>query len=159
MTKRNTTISAIGALMVTALIAACGGGGGGALNPPPTSTPKPAQRLLSAQRRLRARAYRQHAGGDRWNRWFVYVRPCGNATIVFSCGCSTQAGTATADGTGTFTLVANSTPTPSAPNPTYTIVPGRNYIVVATTAGGAEAWTTQFAGNKPDVAISTSTQM
>ncbi len=75
--------------------------------------------------------------------------PAANATVVFSCGCSVQAGTATADGSGMFTLVAKSTPTPSAPDPNYTIVPSRNYIVVATNASGAEGWTTQFAGNKP----------
>jgi hypothetical protein len=79
---------------------------------------------------------------------FTYA-PATNAQVVFSCGCSAQAGTATTDGSGNFTLVANSTPTPSAPDPTYTVVPGRNYIAVATTSAGAEAWNTIFAGSKP----------
>ena len=150
MTKRNTTISAIGALMVTALIAACGGGGGGAMNPPPTSPPKtsPTPTISPTPTPSPGLTGNMQVATGGTVGSFTYG-PAANATIVFSCGCSTQAGTATADGTGTFTLVANSTPTPSAPDPTYTIVPGRNYIVVATTAGGAEAWTTQFAGNNP----------
>jgi hypothetical protein len=35
------------------------------------------------------------------------------------------------------------------PNPTYTLVPGRNYIEVGTAASGAEAWNIQFAGKTP----------
>jgi hypothetical protein len=68
--------------------------------------------------------------------------------VVFSCGCTAQAGTTNTDSSGSFTLVQDSTATPSAPNPMYTIAPGRNYIIIAQGAG-AQAWTTQFAGKKP----------
>lgn len=143
MTNRSTIITTIGALITTALIAACGGGGGGGgtMNPPPpTNSPTPAASPgLTGTMQVAT-------GGTVGS--FTYG-PAANATVVFSCGCSAQAGTATADGSGAFTLVANSTPTPSAPDPIYTIVPSRNYIVVATTGSGAEGWTTQLAGNNP----------
>jgi hypothetical protein len=75
-----------------------------------------------------------------------------NAAVVFSCGCTGQAGTATTDAAGTFTVVAQSTATPSAPDPTYTIVPGRNYVVIASAGAGGtppEGWDIQFAGRSP----------
>jgi len=150
MSNSKYIVQLITALGTCAIVAACGGGGGGALNPPPTSTPKtsPTPTISPTPTPSPGLTGNMQVATGGTVGSFTYG-PAANATVVFSCGCSTQAGTATADGTGAFTLVANSTPTPSAPNPTYTIVPGRNYIVVATTAGGAEAWTTQFAGNNP----------
>jgi hypothetical protein len=147
MSPKNKTLQILAALISTsAVLAACSGGGGGAVNNPgggggPTPTPaaSPTAALLGTMNVVTA-------GTDTSN---VVYGAAGGATVVFSCGCTTQAGTATATGSGGFTLVQNSQATPVAPNPTYTIVPGRNYIIVAQTAGGAEAWTTQFAGHVP----------
>jgi len=131
-------------LVATAIIAACSGGGGGSgtgtmpTNPPPP-VPSASPVLPGTMQVATGGTY----GG------YTYSA-AGNAAVVFSCGCSKQAGTSTADGAGNVTLVAHSTPTPSAPDPTYTIVPGRNYIIIASTAGGAEGWTTQFAGKTQD---------
>jgi hypothetical protein len=52
---------------------------------------------------------------------------------------------------GSVTLAATSTATPLAPTPTYTIVPGRNYVVIATdsSATKTEVWTAAFAGHVP----------
>lgn len=130
-----------GAFTSAALIAACGGGGGGGTGigptPPPSPQPSPSTGLTGSM---------QVATGGTFPN-FIYTAAA-NAAIVFSCGCSSQAGIGTADGSGNFTLVAVSTPTPSAPNPTYTIVPGRNYGVVGTTASG-ESWNLEFAGSIP----------
>jgi len=141
MTKQNMIIPTIGAVVLAGFIAACtGGGGGGTISPPPPSSPTPTSSpVLSGTMQVAT-------GGTVGS--FTYS-PAANATVVFSCGCSTQAGTATADGSGAFTLVAASTPMPASPNPTYTIVPGRNYVVVATSGSGAEGWTAQFAGRIP----------
>lgn len=141
--SHNKTVPLFGALIATAVVAACGGGGGGGgsvMNPPPQASPAPSSSpVLSGTMNAASGTF---AGG------FVET-PVNGAAIVFSCGCTTQAGTATTTSTGGFTLVANSTPTPSAPNPTYTIVPGRNYVVVATTSTKAEAWDLRFAGKVP----------
>jgi|SRR5579872_132568 len=141
MTKNTapTILWATFAAAICALITACtgGGGGGGTIAPPPTNPPGPSPSPMLP-------GTMQVATGGTFGA-YTYAAANG-AQIVFSCGCSAQAGTSTADSSGNFSLVANSTPTPSAPDPTYTIVPGRNYIIVATTAGGAEGWTTQFAG-------------
>lgn len=126
-------------LLTAAVVAGCGGGGGGysAGPPPPTMppAPSPTPQLLGTLNIA--------TGGTVGSP--VYG-PAGTAGVVFSCGCSAQAGTGVTDASGNFTLVTVSTPTPAAPNPTYTIVPGRNYLAVATTGAGAEAWTIEFAG-------------
>ncbi|MDQ6779850.1 MAG: hypothetical protein M3Z37_01675 [Candidatus Eremiobacteraeota bacterium] len=131
------------ALGAATVIAACGGGGGGGgtlpgPNPSPSVAPSPTPALNGTL---------QVATGGNTVSGFTYTA-AGNAQVVFSCGCSSQAGTGTADGTGSFTLTAVSTPTPSAPNPTYTIVPTRNYVVIGTTSAG-EAWNMDFAGSIP----------
>jgi hypothetical protein len=146
MPGKNKTIYLVGSLIVTAsLLAACsGGGGGGTINPGggggPTPVPSPTAGLNGGV---------QVATGGTFASGFTYAA-AGNTTLVFSCGCTAQAGTTTTDSSGQFTLVQNSQATPAAPNPTYTIVPGRNYILIAETTGGPEAWTTQFAGKNPN---------
>jgi hypothetical protein len=76
----------------------------------------------------------------------VNYAPAANAAVVFSCGCSPQAGSGNTDGAGYFVLPQTSNATPSG---TYTIVPGRNYVIIATTGSKAEAWTLEFAGSQP----------
>jgi hypothetical protein len=82
---------------------------------------------------------------------FTYV-PAANDTVIFTCGCSNQAGITASDGAGAFSVTSPASPTPIAPNPTYTIVPGRNYLVVAeppASNDGPQGWTLLFAGTVP----------
>ena len=117
-------------------IAACGGGGGGGGGngggggaPPSTPTPAPG----ASGQALTV------AGAD-----------LTNASVDFTCGCSAQAGTTTTDGSGNYTLTPTATATPNAPSPTYTMVPGRNYMVIAAdSTTHAEAWTIFFLGSQP----------
>jgi hypothetical protein len=145
MSPKNKTLQILASLIVaSAVLAACSGGGGGAVNNPggggvPTPAPSPTAGLNGGV---------QVASGGTFGSGYSYAA-AGNTTLVFSCGCTAQAGTTTTDSSGQFTLVQDSQATPAAPNPTYTIVPGRNYILIAETTVGAEAWTTQFAGSKP----------
>lgn len=133
-----------GALIAAALIAACGGGGGGGgaiqnpgggSHPSPSPSPSPTPPLNGSM---------QVAAGGPYPT-FTTV-PAANANVVFSCGCSTQAGTAVTDGSGAFSA-PNTSPATPAPPALYTTVPGRNYLIVGKTSGGAEAWTLQFLGN------------
>ena len=112
-----------------------GGGGGGGGNPSPTPTAALTGSI-------------QFATGGTFATGFTYSPAGAGDQVVFSCGCSAQAGTSTTGGGGGFTLIQNSPATPSAPNPTYTIVPGRNYLIVGQGAG-SQAWSMQFAGTKP----------
>ena len=147
MSRLNKTIALFATVIAVSAIAACGGGGGnGALNPPPPPQSPPPSPVASPA----LNGTMQVATGGSYPTYTYGA--AANAAVVFSCGCSAQAGTATTTNAGAFTLVANSTPTPSAPDPTYTIVPGRNYVVVAAAgAGGSapEAWNIQFAGKSP----------
>lgn len=124
------------------LLAACGGGGGGGggggtpptnpptsppTNPPtsPPTTPPGGSGMLSIP------------GGA-----------LGSAKVVYTCGCSAQAGTTMADSSGNYTLSPSATATPASPSPMYTMVPGRNYLVVgANPSTHQEAWTVFFLGN------------
>ncbi|HXW51410.1 MAG TPA: hypothetical protein VEJ41_05415 [Candidatus Acidoferrales bacterium] len=148
MNRKTTAISlaGFGAIAACALIVACSTGGGGGSgsgtgpinNPSPQPSPTLSPGLTDTMQ--------VSSGGS----YPVYTYdPASDAGVVFSCGCSAQAGTTTADGAGAIDITPDSTATPSVPNPTYTMVAGRNYIVVATTGAGAEAWTIQFAGRNP----------
>ena len=72
-----------------------------------------------------------------------------NATVAFSCGCSAQAGETTTNASGNYTIVASATAIPAQPNPVYTAVPGRNYMIIGYGTGGGQAWTMEFLGNTP----------
>ena len=76
--------------------------------------------------------------------------------VVFSCGCTAQAGENQLLSGGAFSIPVSTIATPPSPNPVYTSVPGRNYLIVATQNGGGttegngpESWTLQFLGNVP----------
>lgn len=135
-------------LALAALIAGCGGGGSTAVGPPggggghPSPTPAPSiTPVLTGNLNV--------AIGGSWPA--PTEGAAANAQVDFTCGCSGQAGTGTADSGGNFNLLTVSTPVPASPNPTYTIVPGRNYVVIGTsslgTSGNAQGWTMVFAGN------------
>lgn len=68
-----------------------------------------------------------------------------DATVIFTCGCSQQAGMTTSDASGTYAISATATAVPASPSPIYTTVPGRNYLIVAF-ANHAQAWTMEFLG-------------
>jgi hypothetical protein len=131
-----------GIVALAAALAACGGGGGGSGGggnpggggPPPTSSPAPTSAANGTVS--------------------VNGAALANARVVFTCGCSAQAGETTADGSGNFTLTATATATPSSPSPTYTMVPGRNYMVIgANSSTHLEAWTMLFLGNQPSTNV------
>lgn len=120
--------------LFTVALAACGGGGGGGGTGgggggggvTPTPTPQPSA-----------------AGAATVN-----GAPLAAANVVFSCGCTDQAGTTTANASGDYTIGATATATPNSPTPTYTMVPGRNYVVVAANpTTHQEAWSFFWLGN------------
>lgn len=119
-------------LLIAAALAACGGGGGGgggtAGSTSTSITPVTPASLPG-----------QLTGNGSF----------ANAVTLFSCGCSGQAGQVKADSTGSFVLPVSSTAVPSSPSPTYTTVPGRNYIIIGTGASGLQSWTMGFLGNSP----------
>lgn len=147
------------AFLAAAAIAGCGGGGGGyaapgppgggggvtpspavspSTSPLPTATPSPGiQGTLNVT-----------TGGT----WPSFTTTAANMlNVVFSCGCTAQAGIGITNASGNYVVVSPATATPSVPNPTYTIVPTRNYVVVAQPANGAgpQAWQLVFAGSMP----------
>lgn len=132
----------VGASIValTALLAACGGGGGattpptggGTATPPTTATPSPTPSAgISGALTI---------GGT----------ALANAQVVYTCGCSAQAGLVTTDGSGNFTIGLTASPIPASPSPTYTTVPGRNYMIIGfSPTTHAQAWTMEFLGKTP----------
>ena len=139
----------VSALLAAAAIAGCGGGGGYSAipgpgpNPSPTVSPSPGPSPVLSLGNMNVATGGTVLGG------FTYS-PAANDDVVFSCGCTNQAGTGSTDGTAHFSVTSPVLPTPAAPNPTYTIVPGRNYIIVAyphLSNGGPQAWTVLFAGS------------
>ena len=153
-TQRIAIWGSLSGMVVAALIAGCGGGGSTAVNlpggggghpspsPSPSVSPSPGPTpVLTGNLNVAiGGAYPGQTDGA-----------AANAQVDFTCGCTGQAGTGTADGTGNFNLLTTSTPVPASPDPTYTIVPGRNYVVIGTAAMGtnlkAQAYTMVFAGN------------
>jgi hypothetical protein len=141
----------VSALLAAAAIAGCGGGGGGysAVTPPnpspspsigPSPSPSPSAGLTLGNMNVAT-------GGTVGS--FTYA-PAANDTVVFTCGCSNQAGITTANASGNFTVTSPASPTPAVPNPTYTIAPTRNYVIVAEPPSsnvGPQGWTILFAGN------------
>ena len=113
------TQCALGGFIVAAIVA-CGGGGGSST--PVTLTPSVALSANTAQ------------------------LPQGSS-IVFSCGCTAQAGTVNVGAGGAIAIAATTAATPASPSPTYTIVPGRNYVVVGTSPTQLQQWTVAFVGN------------
>jgi hypothetical protein len=139
--KPASLLAALFALSALAL-AACGGGSSGGPDPvinptaTPTSkataTPTPTPTPISGATGVMS----------------VNGSPLANAKVAFSCGCSSSGGTATTDASGNYTITQGS---PQIPPPgTYTIVPGRNYMIVAAgSPGETEAWTMMFLGSIP----------
>jgi len=72
-----------------------------------------------------------------------------NSTVAYTCGCSAQAGETSTNAGGNYTIDASATAIPSSPTPTYTAVPGRNYMIIGYASNGTQAWTMEFLGNSP----------
>jgi len=125
------------------LLAGCGGGGGsgsgsGSSGAPtqvvPVQTPQPNPAAILAQ-----------INGPQG------PVPLASDPVVFSCGCQPDsgqtalAGQASTDASGMITLPSSSTGIPSG---TYTLVGGRNYLIV-TSGSGTESWTMEHVGTVP----------
>jgi hypothetical protein len=127
-------ISRLGALLaLVAALAACGGGSGSGSSgsgavPTMASPQATATMLIAGAMTLNGTAL-------------------DNATVAFTCGCSAQAGETTTSGSGAYTIDASATAIPSSPNPTYTTVPGRNYMIIGYAPSGTQAWTMGFMGD------------
>ena len=142
-TARLAGSAAFAALLLGAAIAGCGGGGGGyggAVNMPHNNpSPSPSPGILGNMNVTTAGTYptftQSAAASD---------------LLVFSCGCTSVAGTGATDASGNFNIISPATPIPT-PNPSYTIVPSRNYVVIAEpgSLAGPQAWTIVFAGSVP----------
>ncbi len=129
----NRLLRVASASMISIAFAACGGGGGSggrSGNTPPISQPTPS---ASGQMQLST------ASG---------YTPFGNQPVAFSCGCTSEAGSTMTDANGNYTIPLNSAAIPQG-NGTYSIVPGRNYIVVAGLPNKAQSWTIVFVGSQP----------
>ena len=131
-------------LAVALLLPACGGGGGGGAMPSAPGGGGGSQQQTSATGTFQVAVSTSP----------LTYGALGSAQVVFSCGCSAQAGTTSTDSSGNYTLSATSPATPTVPNPTYTLTGGRNYVVVGTDGTGTQAWTVQFVGNSPATDLS-----
>jgi hypothetical protein len=160
MKRHKATIAAIFASALTLLVAACGGGGGGTTSLPstpannaggggssPTSAPNATATPLPTPTPLLQGAMQVASGGNA-TAGFAYAAIASGSQVVYTCGCSAQAGLSSTGASGSFTLPAFEQATPAAPSPTYTTVPGRNYLIVATASNAAESWTLEFLGNQ-----------
>lgn len=72
-----------------------------------------------------------------------------NATVAYTCGCSQQAGETSTSASGNYSISPSATAMPASPNPTYTTVPGRNYMIIGYASSGTQTWTMEFLGNSP----------
>ena len=102
------------------------------------------------RRHAGTRAERDDAAGKRRHVSQLYgAAEAQNSNVVFSCGCTAQAGASLLQAGGVFSIPQTAPATPSAPQPTYTTVPGRNYLIVATNQGNSESWALEFLGTTP----------
>lgn len=69
------------------------------------------------------------------------------SSLIFSCGCTGQAGTASVASAGVISLAGSTTATPASPNPTYTLNPGSNLVVIGTSPTNLQQWSMAFVGN------------
>ncbi|HTX57345.1 MAG TPA: hypothetical protein VMD47_09605 [Candidatus Acidoferrales bacterium] len=129
-------------LGTVAALAACGGGGGGStggggggVTPPVGSTSSPSTQPSSS------------ASPSITGAVAINGSALSNATVTFTCGCSAQAGEISTNASGDYTIGASAQAIPAAPTPTYTSVPGRNYMIIGYVSGGTQAWTMEYLGD------------
>jgi len=125
------------ALALVAALAACGGGGsGGGPTMPSTTTPSTTSPAATPTSSISGTMAISGAN-------------LANATVAYSCGCSKQAGETKTNSSGSYTISASATAIPASPNPTYTTVPGRNYMIIGYASSGTQSWTMEFLGDTP----------
>lgn len=143
--SQKTLLKSAIAVAAIAALAACGGGGGGggaapgpgggggSVIPTPTPTPTPTAPPANATGQM-----------------MINGSAMTSAQVIFTCGCSTDAGAVTADANGNYSITSAAVPGfPTAAN-AYQAVAGRNYMVVgASTTTKAESWTMLFFGSQP----------
>jgi hypothetical protein len=154
-----------GAFLLASVVAACGGGGGGGNSalpstpgsnsapggssptvPPINTTPTPVPSGQTPGPQLNG-TMQLATGGSAPS--FTYAAEAQGSSVVFSCGCTSQAGLDQLQAGGVFDIPQTAQATPAAPSPTYTSVPGRNYVIVATASNNSEAWQYLFLGSTP----------
>ena len=121
----------VAASICAAAFAACGGGGGSSPTPVTggggtgaTATPSPSPAPSSSPAFTASYASQPALDGG---------------TVQFSCGCASTAGTANVGADGSLAITQNSTGLPSG---TYTIVSGRNYVIIGQAASShLQYWT------------------
>ncbi len=153
------TIAAAGFLFALALAACGGGGGGGGSNPLPGNPTNPPSSPTTNPSSNPTSNPTSHPTSNPTTTPSAAVsgtlpttqgHSMANASLLFTCGCSAQAGTVAANGSGQFTVTSTSTAVPNHPAPTYTAVPGRNYMLIATASGAnTQVWTLEFLGKTP----------
>lgn len=145
MLARRLRLTLFSSLAVTlaATLAACGGGGGSSSSTPPvtggSSVPSTSPSTAPSSVPTTAPALAGSAA--------ILGTPVANGTVVYSCGCTAQAGTTATAANGTYTIAPSATAIPASPSPTYTTVPGRNYVQIVSAGSGAQTWTMNFLGN------------
>ena len=147
--KRFSSAPLLGASIVAlcSLLAACGGGGGGGGGTPPTISPSGTSSPTSPPTTPPPPTPTPGASGALST---ANGALAANSTVIFTCGCSGQAGqTTTSDANGDYSLPNSSNAIPATPNPTYTLSPGRNYVIVGYQQGGTQSWTMKFLGKSP----------
>jgi hypothetical protein len=158
--KLNPSAPLLGAsvLALAAMLAACGGGGGGGSTTPPTgggnppvtgssptppgATPTPPGATPTPPGATPSPSPGVTGVVD------INGAPLANATVLFTCGCSGEAGEVSATANGNYTLTFPATAIPASPTP-YT-PPGHNLMIVGYGNGStAQAWTMEFLGSTP----------
>lgn len=172
MNRSSSIGAALGIFVLAAVITACGGGGGGGSNalpsapsnnggnaggstpapPPLNATPTPVPPGQTAGPQLDGTM--DLASGTYPS--FTETAEAQGSLVMFTCGCTSQAGEDQLQPNGTFSIPQTADAIPASPSPTYTSVPGRNYLIVATQNGGSttegngpESWQLEFLGNTP----------
>jgi hypothetical protein len=129
--------SAAALIVTAAAVTACGGGGGGGgtTTPVPGPTPTPVVTASPSPTPNPSLVAQFSSALD-------------NGSVQFSCGCTAQAGTQNLSSTAGLTIPQSSPALPNTPQPTYTIKPGRNYVIIAKApTTNRQEWTMIFAGN------------
>jgi len=149
--KRFSTAPLLGASIIATatLLAACGGGGGGGSTIPGGTTPTPVSSPGATPTPIGstpAPAATPTPGAQ--GQVTLAGNALAHALVVFTCGCSGEAGEIRSDASGNYTITASATAVPASSAP-YT-PPGHNLMVVGyEPATHGQTWTMEFFGNTP----------
>lgn len=126
-------------------LAACGGGGGGSSTPPAPLPPSTGPTSpTSAPSSSASPAATPGASGTISATGLSFA----NVPVIFTCGCSGEAGEVTTNAGGGYQITDSATPIPASPAP-YS-PPGHNILVVGYASGSSgQAWTMVYLGTTP----------